>query len=584
MIPDSFVWGAATSAYQIEGGRHEGGKGDSIWDTFSDMGRLKDPGDQTCDSFHRWKEDLDLLEDLGVDGYRFSVAWSRVFPDGDGDLNREGLDFYKRMVHGMRDRGIDPYLTLYHWDLPQALQDKGGWASRATADAFVRYAGVMAEELGDEVKEWITHNEPWVASMLGHKDGVFAPGIEDWQTAVAAAHHILLSHGRAVPVIRDRAPDARVGLAIDCRPVRPASRSDEDVAAARHFDGFRNRWFFDPVFGLGYPIDMLSSYEAMDRIPPGLFHDTDLEEISVPIDFLGLNYYTTIEVGVGAEENEGSDVEPTHEPPPGYTEMGWRIDPRGLTDYLVHLKRTYRPRSILITENGASYSDAPDRNGVVDDRRRISYLARHIQAVEEAIGAGVPVDGYFVWSLLDNLEWTHGFDQRFGLVWVDQRTFERIPKRSFDWYADVIVNGGLALADREEIEIPIPRAQPATGRFDVSERLESWMDRYVAAWTSNNPDQISALFTEDAVYDPQTADGEIHGIEQIIDWWLDIDDRPDNWDFEWLPLVESDDLAVVVGNTKYLDPEANYRNLFVIRFDDSGLCRDFTEWYIEEQP
>jgi beta-glucosidase len=582
MIPDSFIWGAATSAYQIEGGRDEDGKGKSIWDTFSDLGRTQDSGDDACDSYHRWKEDLDLLEDLGAVGYRFSVAWTRVFPDGDGDLNRKGLDYYRRMVQGMRDRGIAPYLTLYHWDLPQALQDSGGWGSRDTVDAFVRYAEVVAEALGDEVKEWITHNEPWVASMLGHKDGVFAPGVQDWPSAIAAAHHIMLSHGRSVPVIRERVTDARVGIVLDCRPVRPASRSDEDIAAATHFDGFRNRWFFDPVFGRGYPFDVLGAYESKGRVPDGLFHDSDLEEIAAPIDFLGLNYYTTVEVGVGAEEYEGSDVEPSHEPPPGYTEMGWRIDPQGLTDYLVHLYQTYDPPSILITENGASYSDGPDRSGVVDDRRRVSYLARHIAAVEKAIEAGVPVDGYFVWSLLDNLEWTHGFAQRFGLVWVDHQTFERVPKRSFHWYGDVIANGGLSLVDRDEMETPIVPSRPPTGGLDISKRLESWMDGYVTAWTSNNPDAVGALFTEDAVYDAQTSDGEIHGREQIVDWWLDIDDEPNNWDFEWIPLVESDDLAVIIGNTKYYEPEIKYRNLFVIRFDESGLCRDFTEWYIEE--
>ena len=445
-FPDDFLWGAATSAYQIEGGRNEEGKADSIWDRFSDQGRLRHPGDVACDHFHRWEEDLDLLETLGVTAYRFSVSWSRVVPDGDGWVNQAGLDFYRRLVAGLRDRGIAPVVTLYHWDLPQALQDKGGWASRGTIDAFARYSRVVAGALGEEAGHWITQNEPWVAAMLGNRDGIFPPGIQDWRTAVTVSHHLLVSHGLAAQEIRTVVDDAKVGIALDCRPVEPASESEQDEEAARHFDGFRNRWFFDPVFGLGYPDDMMRAYVDRDRVEPGMIATDDMRTIATPIDFLGVNYYTTVTIGVGEEEMDRSEMEPGPEPPPGFTEMGWRVDPDGLAGYLRHLSTTYGPSSILVSENGASYSDRPDENGVIDDQRRIDYLAAHVGAVASARGDGVPVDGYFVWSLMDNVEWLEGFGQRFGLIWVDESTLERTPKRSFEWYRRLVTTGTLGKA------------------------------------------------------------------------------------------------------------------------------------------
>jgi beta-glucosidase len=442
-FPRGFVWGVGTSAYQIEGGRNEEGKGDSIWDRFSDQGRLRHSGDVACDHFHRWEEDLDLLQRLGVSAYRFSVSWPRVVPDGDGRVNQAGLDFYRRLVAGLRDRGIAPVVSLYHWDLPQSLQDRGGWASRDSIDAFARYARVVAGALGEEADRWITQNEPWVTAILGHRDGIFAPGISDWPTAMSVSHHLLVAHGRAVQEIRGVVGDASVGIALDCRPVEAASDSDQDRQAARHFDGFRNRWYFDPVFGLGYPDDMMKLYRDRGRIGPDLIATDDMRVIAAPIDFLGLNYYTTVTVGVGDEEVDRPGAEPGPEPPPGYTETGWKIDPDGFADYLRHLTRSYAPRSIVITENGASYSDGPDQNGVVDDRRRIDYLDSHVRAVAAARLDQVPVDGYFVWSLMDNVEWLEGFSQRFGLIWVDETTLERIPKRSFDWYHRLVTTGTL---------------------------------------------------------------------------------------------------------------------------------------------
>lgn len=442
-FPEGFTWGAATSAYQIEGSWDADGKGESIWDRFAHDGRMADSGDIACDHYRLWKSDVDLMADLGLGAYRFSISWSRIFPTGTGTPNSAGLGFYDRLVDALLERGIVPWPTLYHWDLPQALQDRGGWPERATVDAFVAYADVVTRALGDRVTHWITHNEPWVASFLGHRDGVFAPGLRSWPSALAAAHHLLLSHGRAVPVIRSNVPDATVAIALDCRPSHPAGDDPADVAAHRHFDGFRNRWFFDPVFGRGYPEDMVEAYVAGGRLPAGLIHPGDLDEIAAPIDVLGLNYYTSLAVAAGGEETEDTGVAPGADPPPDHTEMGWPITPEALTGFLVRLHEEYHPPAIAITENGAGYSDGPDPGGRVHDRRRIDYLESHIRAVEAALGRGVPVTGYFVWSLLDNLEWTQGFSQRFGLVWVDHATQRRIPKDSAGWYAEVIRRNGL---------------------------------------------------------------------------------------------------------------------------------------------
>jgi beta-glucosidase len=440
MFPSSFTWGVGTSAFQIEGGRKDG-KGDSIWDRFSDAGRLADPGDVACDHYHRWQEDVGLMRDLGVDSYRFSIAWSRVVPDGAGQVNPKGVEFYRRLVSALDDAGIEPVATLYHWDLPAKLQDSGGWTDRSTAQAFADYAGVVAEALGDRVKRWITHNEPWVASMLGYTEGFFAPGVTGWDNGLRAAHHIMLSHGLATRRLRSALPDAQVGVALDCRPATPATPSHEDANATRHFDGFRNRWFFDPVFGRGYPEDIIEDYASRGRIS-GLdlqfVHQDDLEVIAEPIDFLGINYYTSVEVSASEDESEYSGVPPGPDPPEGFTEMGWAVTPDALTEFLRRVDREYMPRSIVITENGASFSDGPDAAGFIDDDRRIEYLDQHITAVARAIEHGVPVDGYYVWSLLDNLEWVSGFSQRFGLVWVDHATGRRVPKKSFDWFRDFI--------------------------------------------------------------------------------------------------------------------------------------------------
>lgn len=443
-FPDDFTWGVATSAFQIEGATREGGRGPSIWDRFFDDGHMPDPGDPACDHYHRYDEDVALMADLGVDAYRFSVAWPRVMPDGT-TVNPAGLDFYDRLVDGLLAAGVTPWLTLYHWDLPAACQDRGGWPDRTILAAFERYAGVVADRLGDRVRHWITHNEPWVATMVGHKDGHFAPGIADWQQALRAGHHILVSHGIATEAIRERVGDAQVGIALDSRPTRPATTA-RGRAAARHFDGFRNRWFHDPVFGRGYPADMVEAWDRAGHFVDGPLDfvvDDDLDRIATPIDFLGVNYYTSIEVAVDRAEHEDPEVEPGPQVGPGHTEMGWAITPDALTDWLVRLQAEYDPPSIVITENGASFSTGPDPQGRVRDDRRIAYLDAHLRACRRAIDRGVRLDGYFLWSLLDNLEWTSGYAQRFGIVHVDHETGTRIPKDSYWWYRDLVDEGGL---------------------------------------------------------------------------------------------------------------------------------------------
>ena len=451
-LPASFTWAVATSAFQIEGGAAEEGKGESIWDRFAhEPGRVLDgaTGDVACDHYHRWAEDVALMTDLGVDAYRFSIAWTRVLPDGKGAVNVAGLGFYDRLVDALLASGIEPLVTLYHWDLPQGLQDRGGWPERRTAHAFARYSDVVSARLGDRVTRWITHNEPWVASFAGHLEGVHAPGATDWTAALRSAHHLLLSHGLAVPLIRANSPRAEVGIALDCRPSRPASEDPANAAAQRHFDGFRNRWFFDPVFGRGYPEDVVAEYRRRGRLDggqSGFEEPGDAEAIGAPLDFLGINYYTSLAVGADRDETEDTGVAPGAPALSGHTEMGWPITPHALTEFLERVHREYAPRRILITENGASFSDGPDSNGAVRDTRRIDYMAQHIAAVAAAIDRGVPVTGYAAWSLLDNLEWSLGFSQRFGLVWVDHGTGARIPKASFGWYRGVIARNGLDAA------------------------------------------------------------------------------------------------------------------------------------------
>ncbi|MBF6613300.1 MAG: beta-glucosidase [Chloroflexi bacterium] len=443
-LPSSFLWGTATSSYQIEGAVHEEGRGESIWDRFSHTpGKIQDGsnGDIACDHYHRWRQDVALMKELGLQAYRFSIAWPRILPDGHGQqLNQAGVDFYSRLVDELLAAGITPFPTLYHWDLPQPLQDRGGWPARATAQAFVDYADAISRALGDRVHNWITHNEPWCASMLGHQIGEHAPGWHDWPAALGAAHHLLLSHGWAVPVIRRNSPGAEVGITLNLLPVTPATDRPEDIEAARRFDGYFNRWFVDPLFKGSYPPDMVVDYIAEGHLPasgPEFVQSGDMAAISVPTDFLGVNYYSRAVVSASGEPTIAAetllgttDVE--------RTEMGWEVYPQGLYELLTSLHADYNPGKLYITENGASYSDGPGEDGKVHDERRLRYLRDHFTAAQRAIESGVPLAGYFVWSLLDNFEWAKGYKQRFGLVWVDYETQQRIPKDSALWYKQVI--------------------------------------------------------------------------------------------------------------------------------------------------
>lgn len=455
-FPEDFVWGTATSAYQIEGAWAEDGKGESIWDRFAaSPGKIADgrDGRAACDHYHRWREDLDLMASLGLKAYRFSISWPRVMPAGSGAANEAGLDFYDRLVDGMLERGIRPFATLFHWDLPQALQDRGGWADRGTVEAFVRYAGLVTRRLGDRVKDWMTHNEPWVAGFCGHLFGVHAPGLEDLSTALAAAHGIMVSHGLAVPVIRANSPRARVGIVHNLEWVEAASGNPEDIAAAARHDGAFNRWFLDPLYGRGYPRDMLDWYgAAAPRIEPG-----DFAAMAAPLDFLGVNYYTRRVMaqdpaGRGTKGRTVFAARQIYWPFSPRAEFDeWEVAPEGLYRLLLRLRREYAPPMMLVTENGTSWPDEPGPDGQVHDLLRIRYVARHAAAVWQALEEGVPVGGYFLWSLLDNFEWGFGFTKRFGIVHVDYATQARTPKDSARWYAAVSAGNGFPLADANAI-------------------------------------------------------------------------------------------------------------------------------------
>jgi beta-glucosidase len=434
-FPPGFRFGVAMAAYQVEGAVDEDGRGPSIWDTFCRLpGRVAggDTGDVACDHYHRWGEDLDLMTALGVESYRFSISWPRVQPDGRGPLNPRGVDFYRRLCAGLRERGIEPVATLYHWDLPQALQATGGWGARDTAARFAAYAESMAAALGDVVDGWITHNEPWVVAFLGHAEGTKAPGLRDWPTALRASHHLLLSHGLAVQALRAGAAGAPVGITLNLAPVR-----SDDPAAARRMDGYLNRWFLDPLLRRGYPEDMQEHY-ARRYGPLDAVRDGDLETVAQPLDFLGVNYYSPPRVRADPSR-QPLELAPVLPPPPT-TAMGWEVDPGGLRELLLRLRRDYGEVPIYITENGAAFDDGPVLNGTLEDPRRVEYLTSHLRALAQAVADGVDVRRYFAWSLLDNFEWEHGYGKRFGLVHVDYSTQRRVPKRSALWYRDFIAS------------------------------------------------------------------------------------------------------------------------------------------------
>jgi len=453
-FPDRFLWGVATAAYQIEGAWNEDGKGESIWDRFSHTsGKVKDgdTGDIACDHYHRWREDIQIMRDLGIGAYRFSISWPRVIPLGRNNVNQVGLNFYSRLVDTLLEADIIPFVTLYHWDLPQALQDEGGWASRATAEAFVDYAYIVCRSLGDRVKNWITHNEPSVATLNGHFEGSHAPGIRDMGVALQVSHHLLLSHGWTIQVIRQHSQGAQVGLAMNINRVLPASPSQADFEANRRAEGIWSRWFLDPLYGRHYPADLVADAISAGYLPAdGLtfVKEGDLKAIAAQTDFLGLNYYTRI-LSRGEEVSNAQNLPPTVIQAPkddvNWMEMGWEIYPQGLFEVLSWVYYEYKVSRIYVTENGCSFSDRPDESGQVHDQRRINYLSDHFAAAKRAIDNGIPLAGYFVWSLMDNFEWGLGFAQRFGLIWVDFDTQQRLPKDSALWYRRVIAENGIRL-------------------------------------------------------------------------------------------------------------------------------------------
>ena len=457
LFPEDFVWGVATAAYQIEGSAGDDGRGVSVWDTFARQpGRVRngDTGDVAADHYRRWRDDVKLMRELGLSAYRFSIAWPRVQPDGSGSANARGLDFYRELVDALLEEGIEPFVTLYHWDLPQALQDVGGWPARATAERFADYASLVFDALGDRVRYWATLNEPWCSAFLGYGSGVHAPGVRDGQKAVAAVHHLLLAHGLAVEAMRAVArPEVQLGIVLNLEPRRPASDDPADVAAARLADGMLNRIFLDPLFAGGYPADVLEHLEP--HVDLTHIREGDARTIAAPIDLLGVNYYRPMTVAARGREPArgagaafatwpGEEAIDVHGDGGPTTAMGWPVDATGLEEFLVRLRDEYTSLPLYVTENGAAYDDYPDSNGYVEDVERVAYLAGHLRAAHRALDAGVNLRGYFVWSLLDNFEWAEGYGRRFGIVYVDYETQRRVPKQSALWYSAVIVANGLA--------------------------------------------------------------------------------------------------------------------------------------------
>ncbi|MFN8450980.1 MAG: GH1 family beta-glucosidase [Anaerolineae bacterium] len=442
-FPQDFTWGTATASYQIEGAANEDGRGASIWDTFSHTpGKVHngDTGDVADDHYHRWKTDIELMKRLNISAYRLSIAWPRIFPQGRGIVNEAGIEFYDRLIDGLLEAGITPYVTLYHWDLPQALQDEGGWMRRGIVDDYVNYVDTVSSVLGDRVKHWITFNEPWVFTWVGYVMGAHAPGLTSAtpDPAFTTTHHCYLAHGLSVPVIRRNSSGAKVGITLNLSPADPATSKPADLEATALYDGWFNRWYLDPLYRGRYPQDIMEHYAPfMPDIQPG-----DMETIAAPIDFLGINYYSRAVIKAGTEPEKPFD----HVRPEGeYTAMNWEVYPKALYSVLRRIHADYNPGSIYITENGAAYDDVLTPGGEIHDERRTAYYQSHLKAMYDAIEDGVPVDGYFAWSLLDNFEWGEGYAKRFGLYYVDYNTLERYLKDTGKYYAQVAATGTLSV-------------------------------------------------------------------------------------------------------------------------------------------
>ena len=447
-FPKDFNWGVATSSYQIEGAAFEDGRGESIWDRFcATPGKVanSEHGNVACDHYHRYPEDVQLMKQLGVSTYRFSIAWPRLFPKGDDVREERGFDFYNRLIDELIANGIKPMPTLYHWDLPQPLQDKGGWANRETVDAFAKYSAAAVEAFGDRVQDWLTLNEPWCVTWLGYMNGVHAPGVQNLDHALAAAHHTALAHAEAARAMRAVRPELRVGLALNMTNYRLEDEADADlVELGDLMDAQLNRWWIDAFLNGTYPAPLLKLHEARlaDIILPG-----DFDKLKVKTDFMGVNYYSDSFIGLPKPEDKPLNEQGLFPFPhrmngtaPGpYTDMGWPVTPDGLEDLLLRISRDWPEiEDIAITENGAAYDEEPDENGVVDDARRVEYLKTHLAAAGRAIQKGAPLKSYYAWSLMDNFEWAEGYNKRFGIVHVNFKTLERTVKNSGKAYAEII--------------------------------------------------------------------------------------------------------------------------------------------------
>lgn len=441
-FPKGFLWGTSTSSYQIEGAWNEDGKGESIWDRFSHTpGKVlnNDHGDIACDHYHLWEEDLKLIRDLGANTYRFSLSWPRILPDGTGKVNQKGIDFYTRLVDRLLEYNIQPNVTLYHWDLPQALQDRGGWLNRDSVQWFSDYAELMFKHLGDRVPLWCTFNEPWVAAFLGYADGVMAPGYQDFSKGMQAAHHLLVAHASAVQKFKTLSLPGRIGIVLNVAHHAPMTDSEADRLACERMDDYLNHIFMIPLFHGEYPqafMDWIG--DSAPKVEAG-----DLALIHNSADWLGINYYASNKM---AYENHGGILKCSRtgyqEPMFGQTAMRWSIYPAGLTKYLLDVKQKYGDMDIYITENGTAAFDQANADGYVNDRDRVMYIRAHLQALKDAMDQGVDVKGYYIWSFMDNFEWSWGYQPRFGIVRVDYGTQKRTPKHSYHWYTEVIRQNG----------------------------------------------------------------------------------------------------------------------------------------------
>jgi beta-glucosidase len=433
-FPTGFRWGAATSAYQIEGAVSEDGRGPSIWDTFSHNGnniRNGDSGDVAADHYHRWAEDIDLVKSLGLSSYRFSISWSRVLPEGTGQVNQKGLDFYKRLIDGLHKRGIAPMVTMFHWDLPQALQDRGGWENRDCAGWFADYADVLAKNLGDVVPTWLTINEPKTVVQVGYQYGTHAPGKQDPAASLVVAHHLLLAHGLAVQAYRASGAKGRIGPALNLAPAYPTEDNDAAKQAALAADGTENRLYLDPILKAAYPGDVVATWPADAPVRAAIRPD-DLKVIGSPIDILAVQYYNPVFLNPRGRQ---AQIKPT-------SAASWQqIYPDGLYDLLMRIKRDYGDLPLTITENGTAVDDVPDQDGKINDAPRVAFLRDHLAAAHRALTAGVRLESYHVWSLLDNFEWAEGYSQRWGITYVDFKTQKRTPKASAEWYRQVATTG-----------------------------------------------------------------------------------------------------------------------------------------------